>query len=90
MNRNIVEQEQVMTNLFGLPVAGSGIYLKMIQIDYNGDTVPDFTEEYLANEGKISSWDYDGDRVWNVRYKKYPRENPEEPLIEDSQFFMCL
>lgn len=90
MNRNIVEQEQVMTNLFGLPVAGSGIYLKMIQIDYNGDTVPDFTEEYLANEGKISSWDYDGDRVWNVRYKKYPRENPEEPLIEDSQFFMGL
>lgn len=87
MNRNVIEQEQVMTNLFGLPVAGSGIYLKMIQIDYNGDTIPDFTEEYLADDGKISSWDYDADRVWNVRYKRYPRQNQQEPLIEDSQFY---
>ncbi len=87
LHRNSAEQEQVMTNLFGLPVAGSGIYLRMVQLDHNGDTIPDFTEEYLADEGKVSSWDIDGDREWDVRYKRYPRANAEEPLVEDSQFY---
>lgn len=85
--RNVAEQEQVMTNLFGLPVRGSGIYLKMIQIDSNGDTIPDFTEEFIAANGKISSWDYNADWNWDVRYKRYPRENSADPLIEDSQFY---
>lgn len=87
LGRNAAEQEQVMTNLFGLPMRGSGIYLRMIQIDSNGDTVPDFTEEFIAGNGKISSWDYDADRNWDVRYKRYPREKDEDPLIEDSQFY---
>lgn len=81
------EQEQVMTNLFGLPAFGSGLYVKMIQIDQNADTIPDFTEEYLEGNGKISSWDFDGDGIWNLRYKKYPRENDFSPLVEDSQFY---
>ena len=83
----IADQEQVMTNLFGQPVAGSGIYLKLIQLDYNADTIPDFIEEYGPDNGKISSWDYDGDGNWDVRYKRYPREDEESPLIEDSQFY---
>ncbi len=87
LGRNTVDQEQVMTNLFGLPVRGSGIYLKMIQIDSNGDTIPDFTEEFITGNGKISSWDYDADRNWDVRYKRYPREDESDPLIEDSQFY---
>lgn len=80
------EQEQVMTNLFGLPVAGTGIYIRMIQIDYDGDTNPDFTEEYLADNGKVSSWDFDGDSNWDLRFKRYPKQSEEDPLIEDAQF----
>lgn len=81
------EQEQVMINLFGLPVSGSGIYLKMVQIDYNGDTQPDFSEEYLSDNGKITIWDFDGDSNWDLRYKRYPKQEPASPLIEDSQFY---
>ena len=79
------DQEQVMTNLFGLPMSESGIYLKMIQIDQNGDTIPDFTEEYLADNGKITSWDYDADGNWNVRYTRYPKDS--DILVEDVQFY---
>ncbi len=81
------EQKQVMTNLFGHAVSGSGIYLKMIQIDSNGDTVPDFSEEYLANNGKISSWDFDADSRWELRYKRYPQDDSSSPIIEDAQFY---
>lgn len=86
-NVRIEEQEQLMTNLFGHPVAGSGIYVRLIQLDFNADTIPDFTEEYGLDNGKISSWDYDGDRNWDVRFKRYPREDEDSPLIEDSQFY---
>ena len=81
------EQKQLMANLFGHEIAGSGIYLKMIQIDSNGDTVPDFSEEYLADNGKISSWDFDGDSRWELRYKRYPRLDSSSPVIEDAQFY---
>lgn len=81
------EQKQIMTNLFGHEIAGSGIYLKMIQIDSNGDTVPDFSEEYLADNGKISSWDFDADSRWELRYKRYPQADSASPVIEDAQFY---
>lgn len=82
------EQNQVTANMFGLPFTGGGLYVKMIQIDRNGDTVPDFSEEYLADGGKITAWDFNGDGNWDVRYKKYPRASDDEPLVEDSQFYL--
>lgn len=87
MHRTKEEQEQVMTNLFGKAVSDSGLYLKMIQIDSNADTIPDFSEEYLAFGGKISSWDFDSDSKWDLRYKLYPKEDSSSPLIEDAQFY---
>lgn len=86
-NTRMMDQSQLMANLFGLPAAGSSLFLRMIQIDQNGDTVPDFTEEYLPDEGKITTWDVDWDGVWDVRYKKYSRPDPSEPLVEDSEFY---
>ena len=87
LNISDSEQNQIMTNLFGHAVSGSGIYLKMVQIDSNGDTVPDFSEEYIGDNGKISSWDFDGDSRWDVRYKRYPQADSASPVIEDAQFY---
>lgn len=87
LHRNVEDQEQIMVNLFGLPVRGSGIYTRMIQIDYNGDTTPEFTEEYLADEGKITSWDFNGDGKWDLRYKRYPKQEADADLVEDAQFY---
>ncbi len=73
--------------LFGGAPYGRGVYMRMLQIDGDGDTVPDFTEEYLARGGKISSWDSDGDGNWNVRYIRHPQENDGLPLKEEAQFY---
>ncbi len=82
---SLADQEQLMTNLFGLPASGSGLFVRMIQIDRNQDTVPDFTEEYLPLGGKITRWDNDYDGNWEISYKKYPQEKGS-PLVEESEF----
>ena len=83
------DEIQVMTNLFGEGSADSGIYVKLIQIDGNGDTIPDFSEEYTAGQGKICSWDFDGDGNWDVRYVKNPAGS-DGTLIEESLFYEPL
>lgn len=81
------EERVLMTNLFGYEKARNGLYVKMIQIDQNGDTKPDFTEEYLADGGKITSWDSDNDGYWDTRYIRYPQKDGES-LLEDSMFYL--
>jgi len=72
------DEMQIMTNLFGSPAQGTGFYVMKITVDRNGDTIPDFIEEYLPGTvgkmepGKISSWDSDGDGKWDLQYIKYP------------------
>lgn len=91
----VSDEMQAMTNLFGSPVKGTGLYVKKITIDRNGDTHPDFTEEYIAAEsgdkksGKISSWDTDDDGEWNVQYIKYPSSDKEK-LLEEAKFHQPL
>lgn len=84
------ERSRVMANVFALPSADFTLYVRMIQIDRNGDTVPDFTEEYLPHGGKITSWDTDSDGKWDVRYKKYPKNDENSDLVEDSEFYSFL
>lgn len=79
---SLEDERQIVKNLFGLPSGNAEFYLRMIQIDRNNDTVPDFTEEYLENSGKISSWDTDGDGEWNVRHIVYP-----DGISEESMFY---
>lgn len=85
------DSQSITKNIFGLlgDIAGDFgqqvFYLKMIQIDSNGDTIPDFTEEYLKGEGKISSWDFDNDGVWDTRYIKYPAT--EDGILREESLF---
>lgn len=79
------DEMQVITNLFGRPASKTGIYVKSIKIDKNGDTVPDFAEEYTAGEGKISSWDTNNDGKWDVRYVKLPSQDGKNR--EEAMFF---
>ena len=85
------DEMQIMTNLFGAPTQGTGFYVKKITVDRNGDTIPDFTEEYLPSAegakipGKISSWDTDGDGDWDVQYVKHP-SSIDGKLREEAKF----
>lgn len=89
------DELQVMTNLFGSPDSGSGFYVKKITVDRNGDTIPDFTEEYIPASvgkkipGKISSWDTDGDGKWDVQYVKQP-SMIDGKLREEAKFHQPL
>jgi len=84
MHRTEPEDSQLITNLFGLE-GKPGIYVKMIQVDNDGDTVPDFMEEYIADGGKITSWDNDGDGSWDVRFERFPQKKGD-PLVESASF----
>ena len=64
--------------------------MREIQVDRNGDTVPDFIEEYLPDGGKITSWDFNNDGKWNLRYKKYPRIDSNDSIVEETQFYFNL
>lgn len=82
MNTHSLEEERIiLQSLYGVPSDGSELYLRMVQVDRNNDTVSDFTEEYLENRGKISSWDTDGDGKWNIRHVIYPGGQSEESLF---------
>ena len=89
------DEMQLMTNLFGSPVSGTGFYVKKITVDRNGDTIPDFTEEYLPASkgadvpGKISSWDTDGDGEWDVQYTKFPSMTGGK-VLEEARFHQPL
>lgn len=54
-----------------------------VQIDMNGDTHPDYMEEY-SDGAKILSWDDNGDGVWDERYER--RENSDGSVSEKSSF----
>lgn len=80
-------ERTIMTNIFGTPSNGADFFLRMVQVDTNGDTVPDFTEEYMDAGSVISSWDTDGDGYWNIRVAtSYDPESGEK--IETDMFYL--
>lgn len=85
------DDSEFMADLLGINISVAPFRLKMIQIDRDGNTVPDFTEEYLTDGGKIASWDNDEDGLWEVRYVSYGLSYDESgnalPLKEDSLFY---
>lgn len=81
------DEMQVITKPFATAEkSGSGYYVKMIQIDRNADTLPDFTEEYTEGLGKVTTWDIEADGSWGARYIKYPQHSEKDVLIEDACF----
>ena len=87
MNLTEEESKLLAKNVYGYERETGGLYVKMIQIDQNGDTKPDFTEEYSNDNGKITSWDSDNDGYWDTRYIRYPQKSGEN-LLEDSMFYL--
>ena len=86
----VVSQEDsdaASQNIWGSPAPRPRIYLQMIQIDRDNDTLPDFIEEYWTLGGRRSTWDSDYDGEWNQRYTVVPREEGQ-PLEELTEFYL--
>ncbi len=80
---NTAEDLTLIKNVFGHNTFSEKLYLKKSQIDRNGDTIIEFSEEYLGNNGKISSWDTDENGVIDYEYIRYP-DSPDGILMEET------
>ncbi len=80
---------QIIKNIFGDGTFSEKLFLKKIEIDRNGDTLLEFSEQYLGNNGKISSWDTDADGILDYEYIRYP-DSPDGKLIEETILYSKL
>ncbi len=77
---------QIVKNIFGENVFSEKLFIKKIEVDRNADTIIEFSEQYLGNNGKISSWDTDNDGNLDYEYIRYP-DAPDTKLTEETIFY---
>lgn len=82
---NSNENQQLIKNIFGENTFSSTLFLSKIEIDRNKNTIKEFKEEYLPNNGKITYWDNDDNGIWDCEYMRYP-DNYSSEIIEKSTF----
>lgn len=75
------ENSQMIKAAFGENIFTSKLYLKKVAIDRDNDTVIEFQEEFLENQGKVLSWDTDGNGLWDYQHITYPMSQ-EGSLVE--------
>ncbi|MBQ9238366.1 MAG: hypothetical protein IJ191_03500 [Treponema sp.] len=80
------ERAALRERCFPIPGFPSGVYVSLVQIDTNGDAVPDFTEEYGMRGARTVSWDTDADGAWNIQYRRYPQETGAA-VQEEARFY---
>ncbi len=79
---------ELIKKIFGQNTFSERLYLSRVEIDSNYDTFIEFSEQYLGDRGKISSWDSDGNGVIDYQYIRYPDSEDgklnEETIIYSS------
>lgn len=76
----------IVKNVFGIFPDDYRIYLRKVSIDRNGNTYAEYSEEYIENNGKISSWDNDDNGIIDYQHIKYP-VNDDGVLKEETVFY---
>lgn len=90
------EDVALIKQIFGDNTFSEKLYLKKVEVDRNSDTFKEFSEQYLGNNGKISSWDSDGNGIIDYQYIRYPDTSDgvlrEETILYNSNGieFICL
>lgn len=77
------EDEILVEKIFGNIAKDKKIYLEKVEIDSTGDLICNYSEEYQSNGGRIVTWDFDGDGLFDIRYTKFPGY---DDLLEESEF----
>lgn len=81
------DDEELIRSVFGnIFPQDYRIYLRKVSIDRNANTIYEYTEEFLENSGKISSWDDDDDGIINYQHIKYPK-NDDNSTTEETIFY---
>ena len=77
------EDEHVyIKKIFGDIPFAENLYLNKVEIDRNNDTIIEFKEEFLGNGNKLTSWDNDGNGVWDYEYYRFA-----DPFVEEIYFY---
>ena len=82
------EDIRLIKNTFGENTFSERLYLKKVELDRNGDTKIEFSEQYLGDNGKISSFDSDGDGVIDYEYIRYP-DSDDGKLVEETILYVA-
>jgi len=64
-------EESLIADIFNSVANGQNLYLQIVQIDRNGNTHFEFSEEYTEKGDKITSWDNDDDGVIDCQHICY-------------------
>ncbi|MCQ2591979.1 MAG: hypothetical protein MJ188_04280 [Treponema sp.] len=86
-NEIILDNTNYVSKIFGENSFSKQLYLKKIEIDRNQNTISEFMEEYLSDNGKVSSWDNDEDSFFETIYIRYPDNQEEDFVKEDTIFY---
>lgn len=85
-NQNLQDDDLVKNVFGGIFPEDFRIYLSKVSIDRNANTFFEYVEEFLENEGKINSWDYDDNGIIDCQHIKYPKKD-NEILQEETIFY---
>ena len=80
------EDKELLYKIFGLVDFGQNFYLSQIKIDRNNDGIFEYQESFLENNGKVSSWDNDGNGIIDYEYIRHPQKEGDD-LIEETVFY---
>jgi len=80
------KENEVTQAVFTKLLNSDSVYLKKILIDRNGNTVHEFSEQYIEYNGKISLWDNDDNGIWDCQYIRYPQKEGDS-LVEETVYY---
>ena len=80
------ENQTLVSNVFSYISEKADLYLRKVSIDRNANTFCEFSEEYLENNGKITTWDNDDNGLPDCQYIRYPKQM-EDSLLEETIYF---
>ena len=85
--KNFGEEDFLLIkNIFRIFPEDYRIYLRKISIDRNMNTFAEYSEEFLENEGRISTWDNDDNGIPDYQFIKYPVTD-ENNVKEETLFY---
>ena len=80
------EDKEFIEKVFGSIDFGTPFYLQQIKIDRNNDGIYEYSEVFMSEGGKLSSWDSDGNGIWDYEFMRYPHAQGED-IIEETTFY---
>lgn len=80
------KEKKVIQSVFSKLLDSDSVYLKKVLIDRNGNTIHEFSEEYIEGNGKITLWDNDDNGIWDCQYIRYPQKDGNS-VVEETIYY---